>query len=182
MPVIKIKVPDKELGKKDIDSPGLKSQEEAKLEDANSMLNDMNQRRRSSARNMRRQRNSLLNENLPAANVDEPKFLRIIPLARGCCCGCISLKCAMTILTLIDMTFGLASIGIIYIMITSQVPVTGLIFRVIIYMLGGIFGSYSLIQLYNGCSEEKPRDHLLYFATKIGESFLLPFLDIFTNY
>ena len=77
--------------------------------------------------------------------MDEPKFLWVIPLARGCYCGCISLKCAMNILTLIDITFGLASSGIIYIMIRSAVPITALIFRVLLYMVGGLCAIYSLV-------------------------------------
>ena len=158
------------------------SKEESKIGEVNHMLQDMNEVRRSTAKKRRHQRNTLLDEGVAVADVEEPKFLRIIPLARGCLCGCISLKCAMTILTLIDITFGLASIGIIYITITSQVPVTALIFRVILYMLGGIFATYSLIQLYNGCSEEVARDHLLYLITKGAETFFLRFIDIFTIY
>ena len=50
----------------------------------------------------------------------------------------------MIILTLIDITFGLASVGIIYIMVTAEVPVTALVFRVLLYMLAGIFATYSL--------------------------------------
>ena len=88
----------------------------------------------------------------------------------------------MTFLTLIDITFGLASIGIIYIMVSFQVPVTALVFRVLVYMLAGIFATYSLIQVFHGCSEEVHRDHLLYLITKSTEMFLLPLIDIFTIY
>ena len=93
---------------------------------------------------MREERSALVNKNAVADVVDEPKFCRIFPLARGCLCGCISLRCAMIILTLIDITFGLASVGIIYIMVTAEVPVTALVFRVLLYMLAGIFATYSL--------------------------------------
>ena len=113
---------------------------------------------------------------------DEPKFLWIFPLARGCLCGCMSLKCATIVLTLIDLTFGLAAIGIIYIMVTSEIPVTALVFRVIFYMLTGIFATYSLIQIFNGCSIEVARDHLLYLCGKATEMILLPFIDAFTIY
>ena len=125
---------------------------------------------------------SLLDEDLTAPVADEPKFLWCIPLSRGCCCGCISLKCAMTIFTLIDITFGLASLGIIYIMITSEVGVSALIFRAILYMLCGICATYSLVQLSNGCSLETARDHLAYLIAKTVEIFFLPLIDLLTLY
>ena len=133
-------------------------------------------------RHLQRQRSSLLNENVPAPMMDEPKFLWIVPLARGCCCGCFSLKCAMNILTLVDITFGLASTGIIYIMIKSAVPITALIFRVLLYTIGGLCATYSLVQLRNGIGEETSRDHLPYLIVKTLEIFCLPFIDLFTIY
>ena len=44
----------------------------------------------------------------------EPRFLQVFRLARSCCCGCLSLKTSMVIITLIDITMGIASIGLVY--------------------------------------------------------------------
>ena len=124
--------------------PSPKSKEENKLDGCD--VTSKTFKKRQKVKNLREERSVLVNEGAIVDNVmDEPKFCRMIPLARGCLCGCVSLKCAMTILTLIDITFGLASVGIIYIMVTSAVPVTALVFRVLLYMLAGIFATYSLI-------------------------------------
>ena len=50
-------------------------------------------------------------------NTEEPTFCICFSLPKGCCCGYLSLKIAVGLIPLIDITMGLASIGIIYIMI-----------------------------------------------------------------
>ena len=43
----------------------------------------------------------------------EPKFLRCFSIATSCCCGCVSLKHALVFLCVFDLTLGLASAGIV---------------------------------------------------------------------
>ncbi len=43
-------------------------------------------------------------------HIREPKFLCCIPLARGICCGMVSLKFTLIAIALLDITMGIASI------------------------------------------------------------------------
>jgi hypothetical protein len=45
-------------------------------------------------------------------SVKEPKFCYCIPLAKGVCCGMLSLKIVLIIIALIDITIGGAAVGI----------------------------------------------------------------------
>ena len=57
------------------------------------------------------------------AESDEPrnnepnKFLSCFKIADSCCCGCVSLKHALVVLCVFDLTLGLASAGIVFMVI-----------------------------------------------------------------
>ena len=42
----------------------------------------------------------------------EPKFCKLIPIAKGVCFGLVSLKIVLILIALVDITIGAASIGI----------------------------------------------------------------------
>lgn len=42
----------------------------------------------------------------------EPRFFKLVPIAKGVCFGLISLKIVLILIALIDITIGAASIGI----------------------------------------------------------------------
>ena len=50
----------------------------------------------------------------------EPKFCLCVPLAKGICCGFVSLKFTLILIALLDVTMGLASIFVGFVYIKSD--------------------------------------------------------------
>ena len=46
------------------------------------------------------------------SSITEPRFLKCVPLARGSCCGYVSLRLTLMAIALVDITIGGAALGI----------------------------------------------------------------------
>lgn len=53
------------------------------------------------------------------SSMREPKFCFFIPIAKGVCCGFISLKIALMAIALLDITIGIAAMAIGIMMVSS---------------------------------------------------------------
>ncbi len=62
----------------------------------------------------------------------EPKFCKLIPIAKGVCFGLVSLRIVLILIATIDITIGAASIGIgIIAFLKFKLPATLLAFSVL---------------------------------------------------
>jgi hypothetical protein len=104
----------------------------------------------------------------------EPRFCLLVPLSKGICCGYISLKKAMLLITLVDITFGGAALGIgitaflrmhLHFSLISFVILNGACFVLALLSLFAIQGNFL-------------RALRFYFLWKLGEVFLLPIFEL----
>lgn len=116
-------------------------------------------------------------------SVREPKFCFCIPLAKGVCCGMLSLKTILIIIALIDITLGAAAVGIGVIAFTRyslKVELAAYVFVCAISLILAIAGLYAvavknmkIIKFYFGwkCMEVCiiPIFELIIIFVKVGE-------------
>ena len=101
--------------------------------------------------------------------------------AKGCCCGCCSLNCSLILIILIDITMGIISAGLVYMIIVIDQPKSGIISIVVINLIALILAIACLSQLLKQTRPKNiPRKIYYYYGWKVTEFFIIPLRDIFT--
>ena len=104
----------------------------------------------------------------------EPRFCCCIPLAKGICCGFVSLKIALIAIALIDITMGAASIGIGILLLVRGNLDTVYSVSIFVNFTGLCFAIFILFAISNRSLTALK----LYFYWKIIELFVIPSLEI----
>ena len=114
--------------------------------------------------------------------------MKCFKLATSCCCGCVSLKHALIFLCVFDLTLGLASSGIVFMVIEEKVEASSFLAIVLVNIIAMLIAIPSLMAVLKPILPGiKSRAVTVYMAWKIFEVFFCPLLDIYafwqsTNY
>jgi len=110
----------------------------------------------------------------------DPKFLNCFTVATSCCCGSISLKHATVLLCVFDLTLGLASAGIVFMVIEEKLEPSSFLAIVFINIIAMILGIPSLIAVLKPILPGvKSRAIMFYMLWKSLEVLTCPFLDLY---
>lgn len=110
----------------------------------------------------------------------DPKFLRCLNIATSCCCGCVSLKHATVFICVFDLTLGLASAGIVFMVIEEKLEPSSFLAIVVVNIMAMILAIPSLVAVLKPILPGvKLRSITCYMLWKVLEIFLCPFLDIY---
>ncbi|TNV76423.1 hypothetical protein FGO68_gene6224 [Halteria grandinella] len=104
----------------------------------------------------------------------EPKFCWLIPLSRGLFCGFLSLKNALFLIALIDITFGGAALGI---GITAFLKLHLHLSLVTYVILNGICFLLAILSIFAICVNHQ-RTLRYYFLWKLGEVVVLTIFEL----
>ena len=110
----------------------------------------------------------------------DPKFLRCLNIATSCCCGCVSLKHSAVFICVFDLTLGLASAGIVFMVIEEKLEPSSFLAIVVVNIMAMILAIPSLVAVLKPILPGvKLRSITCYMLWKVLEIFLCPFLDIY---
>ena len=110
----------------------------------------------------------------------EPKFLKCFKIATSCCCGCVSLKHAIVVLAVFDLTLGLASAGIVFMVIEEKLEASSFLAIVLVNILAMILAIPSLVTVLKPILPGvKSRAITVYMWWKVFEVFMCPVLDVY---
>ncbi|CDW74775.1 UNKNOWN [Stylonychia lemnae] len=104
----------------------------------------------------------------------EPKFCLCIPLAKGVCCGLMSLKTILIIIALIDITIGGAAIGIgviAFMKYKLKLQLAAYVFICGVSLILAFAGLYAV-------AYKKMKIIKFYFAWKCIEVCIIPFFEL----
>lgn len=105
----------------------------------------------------------------------EPHFCYCVPLAKGVCCGLISLKIALVIIALVDFTIGGAAVGIgitAFMKNKLHTELAVFIFIQAVSLVLAIAGLWAIVR-------KKTRVLRFYFWWKCIEVIAIPIFEIF---
>ena len=110
----------------------------------------------------------------------ETKFLKCFNKATSCCCGCISLKHAVVCLTVFDLTLGLSSAGIVFMVLEEKLEASSFLAIVVVNILSMCLAIPSLIAVLKPILPGVRSKAIHYYMLwKIFECFVCPLLDIY---
>ena len=110
----------------------------------------------------------------------EPKFLNCFKVATSCCCGCVSLKHSTVFLCVFDLTLGLASAGIVFMVIEEKLEPSSFLAIVVVNIIAMILAIPSLIAVLKPILPGiKSRAITFYTFWKAFEVAICPFLDVY---
>lgn len=104
----------------------------------------------------------------------EPKFCFCIPLAKGVCCGMLSLKTILIIIALIDITIGGAAIGIgviAFYRYKLKIQLAAYIFVCSVSLILAVAGLYAV-------ARKKMKILKFYFGWKCAEVVIIPVFEL----
>jgi len=110
----------------------------------------------------------------------EAKFLNCFKIATSCCCGCVSLKHAIVVLCVFDLTLGLASAGIVFMVIEEKLEASSFLAIVCVNIFAMLLAIPILITVLKPILPGiKSRAITIYMWWKVFEVFLCPILDVY---
>ena len=110
----------------------------------------------------------------------DPKFIRCFRIATSCCCGCVSLKHGTVFICVFDLTLGLASAGIVFMVIEEKLEPSSFLAIVVVNIIAMILAIPSLVSVLKPILPGvKLRSITCYMLWKTLEIILCPFLDIY---
>ena len=113
-------------------------------------------------------------------NAKESTFLKYFKSATSCCCGCVSLKHAVVSLTVFDLTLGLSSAGIVFMVLEEKLEPSSFLAIVCVNILSMCLAIPSLIAVLKPILPGvKSKSIHYYMLWKIFEVFVCPLLDIY---
>lgn len=116
---------------------------------------------------------------LGISRAPEPKFLNCFTLASSCCCGCVSLKHATVFFCVFDLTLGLASAGIVFMVIEEKLEPSSFLAIVFMNIIAMILAIPSLINVLKTILPGvKSKAFAAYTILKVSEILICPILDI----
>ena len=120
------------------------------------------------------------NDFIASRQTPEPKFLSCFRVATSCCCGCCSLKHSTVFLCVIDLTLGLASAGIVFMVIEEKLEPSSFLAIVMVNIIAMILAIPSLIAVLKPILPGvKSNVITLYTFWKAFEVFVCPILDVY---
>jgi len=115
----------------------------------------------------------------PRQNKD-PKFLNCFKVANSCCCGCVSLKHALVFSFVFDLTLGLASAGIVFMVIEEKLEASSFLAIVFVNILAMVMAIPSLVNVLKPILPgQKSNVVTVYMWWKVFELFICPLLDVY---
>ena len=110
----------------------------------------------------------------------EPKFLRCFKVANSCCCGCVSLKHSTVLLCVFDLTLGLASAGIVFMVIEEKLEASSFLAIVCVNIIAMVIAIPSLVAVLKPILPGvKSRAINFYMGWKVLEIIVCPILDVY---
>jgi len=110
----------------------------------------------------------------------EPNFLNCCRIATSCCCGCISLKHSTVFTCVFDLTLGLASAGIVFMVIEDKLEASSFLAIVVVNIIAMALAIPSLVAVLKPILPGvKSRAITFYMIWKILEIGIGPILDIY---